>query len=223
MEINWLFIVTLMILLVYIVRGYKRGCLRVIFSLVALVLTLTVVCCATPYISEFLTEKTTIHQTIKTGCEEQIRESATETLGQKTDEYVKDDAFSSIIKNSSSEMLESTGMYGEVAGGMADFIVRGISFFLALILATIIKNIIGKAIDIVSKLPIIKGVNRLLGIGAGFMQGVLIIWIFFYFIEICQTYTFGQEVMICVENNAFLQVLYENNLIVDIMTKDMLG
>lgn len=63
-------------------------------------------------------------------------------------------------------ILSDTGVYQQAGEHMADVIVGILSFLLVLILAVIIVWIIGKATDVVNKIPVIKGINRFLGIFA---------------------------------------------------------
>ena len=51
---NWLLVVVLVILAGHTIKGYRRGLLRVLFSVASLLITVLFVAWATPYVSNFL-------------------------------------------------------------------------------------------------------------------------------------------------------------------------
>ena len=62
---------------------------------------------------------------------------------------------------------------------MAGWILAGGSYFVALLLAGLIVSMIGKSLRIINRIPVLKGVNRILGIFAGAFQGLIIVWLLF--------------------------------------------
>lgn len=67
---NWLLVVVLVILAGHTIKGYRRGLLRVLFSVASLLITVLFVAWATPYVSNFLKENTKIYQKVETKCEQ---------------------------------------------------------------------------------------------------------------------------------------------------------
>ena len=51
---NWVLLLVLLILGYNIIRGYRKGFLRIVYSLVSWVIVLTFVTVATPYINTYL-------------------------------------------------------------------------------------------------------------------------------------------------------------------------
>ena len=115
------------------------------------------------------------------------------------------------------QILESSGVYAEIAKTLAHFIISGISFFLAFIVAVILVRAISGILNLVSHLPIIHGVNKMLGIAAGFVQGIFYVWLFFYLIAICCTSSFGMLMNRYIDQSSFLTYLYQNNLLLQIL------
>ena len=101
---------------------------------------------------------------------------------------------------------------------MADVIVGILAFLIALLLAVIIVWIIGKATDIVNKIPVIKGINRFLGIFAGALQGFIVVWLLFMLVALISGTSIGKILISCINDSRFLYVLYENNVILEIIT-----
>lgn len=225
---NWLVIVVLAVLVLSVLNGYNKGFLRMIYSLVSWIIVLVFVTWANPYINNYIRENTGLYERIASDCEERIRESAKG----KTQEQVQENAAlaelginlpDSVAKKilaqtttAADEFMEDSGLYAQIAGGLADFVLEGISFFIALIAAWILVHIISQLLGIVSHIPILKGVNRFLGIFAGGLYGLVIVWIAFYIIALCGTSPEGSALLSYICESSFLTFLYENNLVVTI-------
>lgn len=228
---NWLLIVVLVILAAYTIRGYQKGLLRVLFALFSLIITIAFVTWATPYISNVLKENTQIYQKIQIKCEEKVKERMQEKIAQESEEkettlenygitlpeHIEESLIGKIQKGAD-YTLEKSGIYEEMAGEMADFITYGIAFFAALIICAILMHFLQDMLDIVSKIPILKGVNKTLGAAAGLLQGLIIIWLFFYLLTLFQNVGWGEMLLSMIQESRFLTVLYENNILLYIIT-----
>ena len=96
---------------------------------------------------------------------------------------------------------------------LAQLAVDGIAFFVSLIVCAIILHLIGGVLDIASELPVIKGINQVLGLGAGLLYGLLLVWLFFYFVAVMQAFPFGQSLLAMIQQSEFLTALYEDNML----------
>ena len=97
---------------------------------------------------------------------------------------------------------------------MADFILNGISFFIAFAVGMIVLHFFSGILGIVSRIPIIRGINKYLGTVAGAIYGFVVVWIAFYVIALCGTSEVGGALISYIYESPFLTYIYENNLIV---------
>lgn len=227
---NWVLILVLLTLIFSVIEGYRKGLLRIVYSLVSWILVLVFVSWATPYMNQYLLENTSIYERVAAHCEEVVRQSANERTEAATDEKkselmnlgvnVPNSVIEGILQNTSGvadDFLEESGIYDQIAAGLANFVVEGISFVIALVLAWILVHIISQILGIVSHIPILKGVNRFLGLFAGAVHGMLIVWIAFYMIALCSTGEVGKALISYIYENQFLTFLYENNLVLTLI------
>ena len=114
-------------------------------------------------------------------------------------------------------ILDSSGTYSMIAEEIADFILKGISFFLAMAIAMIAMHLVSRIFRIVSRIPILRGVNRYLGMVIGALYGIVIVWIAFYLIAICSSSEIGAALISYIYESKFLAYLYENNLIITLV------
>ena len=80
---NWLLIIIVLLLALCVVNGYRKGFLRMMYSMVSWVIMFALVTWATPYINTFLRDNTSIYQTIAVYCEQQIREKTEKQIEQE--------------------------------------------------------------------------------------------------------------------------------------------
>ena len=73
---NWVLMLVLLVLVCCAIYGYTKGFLRIVFSLVAWVIVLVFVSWATPHVSQWIQENTTIYEKIEAACEESVRRAA---------------------------------------------------------------------------------------------------------------------------------------------------
>lgn len=227
---NWVLIIVLLILVVCVIHGYSRGFLRIAYSLIAWIVAMVFVSWVTPYVSQFLLENTGIYENVEARCEEWVRQSAAEQIASESTEgknelsglglQLPEAVLDGILEKTSvaaDEFLEDAGVYTKLAGELANFVIQGIAFVGALILSGILLGIIQTVLGIVSRIPILKGVNRVLGTFAGALQALLIIWVAFYVVALCSAGETGRAIVAYIYESPFLIYLYENNLVLTII------
>ena len=226
---NWVLMLVLLVLVCCAIYGYTKGFLRIVFSLVAWVIVLVFVSWATPHVSQWIQENTTIYEKIEAACEESVRraaqgkmeEGAVEQYGEAGELGLPESVMAQIVSGASGAadtVLAETGVYAGIAQSLAGFIVQGIAFVTVLILSWILVHVISALLGIVSHIPILKGVNRFTGMLAGLMEGLLIVWIAFYIVALCSTGETGRVIVSYINQSAFLKELYENNILLSLGT-----
>lgn len=119
--------------------------------------------------------------------------------------------------DAANEFLETSGIYDEIAKEITNFVVKGIAVILAIIAAQIVVQIISQLLGIISHIPVLSGVNRTLGIFAGGIYGLMIVWIAFYIIALCSTSEIGGMLVSYIYESRLLTYLYENNLVLTLI------
>lgn len=224
---NGLLIAVLVILIGATVIGYWRGFVRIAFSLIAMILMIVLVSWFTPYVTDFFKENTSIYEELAEKCARKIQESA-ETQAQNSADYTGEAGEAGSLAGiqlpeiwteqilqkagaAVNQLTEESGIYQAAGAYIADWVIRGISFFAAFFLIAILLRLVVGLLDIVARLPVIKGVNRLLGGAAGFLQGLLVVWLLLFLITIACTSQLGQTMLGYVRDSELLTYLYQHN------------
>lgn len=236
---NWLLIIVILVLAGNIVWGFSRGFLRVIYSMLAWIAILVFVTWATPYVANVLTEKTNIDNRIESNLDEKLHELVIgDTNGQKEDrepdaqnpgqgkknyrdlQMKLPDAVTNKLFDTNKiadQILEGSGVYDVVAGRATDLAMRVISFVLVLLIAVISFHLLLVVLKVVEKLPLIGGINRLLGLFAGLVKGILIIWLAFAIIAMAGTTDIGIALISYIYESPLLIWVYENNFVLTLL------
>ncbi len=221
---NWLLIIIAGVLLLCVLHGYRKGFLRILFSLVSLALSIAFVAIATPYICDFLENHTKLQAAIEEKCISHMEASADktmeETLSDKEQSFqdagiaLPDGIWEKILGQgigTANTALKESGLYESIAETVAHFVINGIAFFLALLIASVFVFIIGRMLGVVGRMPVIRDVNHVLGGITGFVQGMIIIWLILYLIAVGCTSSLGQTAIACIGQSKILTWLYNNN------------
>ncbi len=229
---NWVLIIVLFVLAASAILGYYKGVLRIAYSLAAWVIVLVFVTWATPYIDRILTENTSIDEKLLSYCEETLRQTAdtqTDTGNVESESDLAElgvqlpgtvlDGILQKADDTADEFLEESGAYEKMAQGLAGFLMSGISFIIALVISWLIVGMLSQAIGIASKIPVIKGVNQLLGFLAGGIYGLILVWIGFYLVALTSAGETGRTIVSYIYQSPLLTYLYENNLVLTLILR----
>ena len=201
---NWLLLVVVGLILFCAIRGWRRGLLRILYSLISVILLIGLISYATPYISSYIKNNTGIYTALEQHCiqafQERGQSSVSQTVSGNTDVVgvALPEQVASYITNSGNNLLEQSGIYEALGRKMADWILAGVSYFVALLLAGLIVSI--------------------LGIFAGAFQGLIIVWLLFLLLTLFAGTEQGQQCIAQIDQSNILSYLYYNNVPSKILT-----
>ena len=103
-----------------------------------------------------------------------------------------------------------------IAGKLASFGVI-IAMLIALVFALFVLRPIGALHDKLIKIPVIKKLDKIIGMGIAFVDGMIMIYMVFIGIIIYSTTKYGVILHDMIYQSEILTMLYENNLILKIL------
>ncbi len=223
---NWLYLVVMAYIVLSALRGFHKGFLKVVYSIVSIFVAVVFVVLAAPQISHVI-DGTNLSKQIESGCEDYVREQVIRQL----DENNLTDLIPSLLKlpkkiekelkkgsgAAAADLMEQQGIYKKAAKMMADFFVNLIAFVTALLIISIIIFIIGRQLDMFSKTPGIHIANMVMGFIAGAGKAFLVIWIVFLLIKITDFLPSSARLISMIEENGVLKNLYDQNRILELL------
>lgn len=135
------------------------------------------------------------------------------------------EVFKSLLSDNNNDVIyEKLGVktFAEYVGEfLSKLIIHIVAFLCTFLIVTIVLRAIIFALDIVSELPVLGFFNRLVGGVVGVAGGLIIIWLFFVVITLLYVTAFGREIYQVIQENAILNMLYENNPLMKLATNFM--
>ena len=227
MKLTWFGIVILLILILFIWMGYRRGFIREIVSFFFVFLSLSLAWAINPYINDFLISETPVYSTIQETDFVQKQSSDLENEMESSSQFIDGLNLPEILRKNI-EKNNNTENYAElsvntlteyVSGYLARTIVNGLSYVLPYILATIGIRIVVYILNLIAGLPILKTANKLTGGLAGFVKGLVFIWILFLILTVLCSTEIGKTSLELIEKDSLLSVIYQYDPLIQIFTK----
>lgn len=223
MNINYLFIAVVILFIYMIRRGYKTGFLRMIVSFIGIIVILIAAKRITPYVSDYLINQTDTYQTIQDRITERFAEA-----NEKYDNAIPENQIltinsydvpemvkSSLITNNTSDIykLLFVSIFEEyVSAYLAKMVIKAISFVSLFVLFLIIYKLLLKIVDLISKIPILKGLNKLAGGCVGLIEALFIVWIFFIILVVFIGEGTAAPLYAMINRSSFLTELFNSNI-----------
>ena len=222
---NWLSIAAGVYLLSMVLYGHYRGFIRLAVSMVALVAALAIVHVSMPKVTEYLKENTSIQQTLSNsmkqaagiGDEEEKDEdvpSVQRTIIENLN--LPQNVKSALIENNNHEVYEFLGVnaFADYIGNyLADMILNSVGFVLMFAIVYLLIKLVVRWLDLIARLPILSGMNKIAGALLGGVQGLIFLWILCLVLTACSGTSWGMTLIHQVEASKWLSFLYEHNFL----------
>lgn len=225
MVITWMGVTAAILLLFSCYIGYQRGLIKEVVSLLCVILAIVIVWFVNPYVNQFIRENTGIYETMQEKCagfaEEKVGDF--EDITAETQKSIIEGMHlpsllsEQMLKNNTAEgyqNLSVTTFTDYIAGYLADIAVSGISFLISFLLATLLIRSITWAVDLIAKLPVLKGMNKLAGGLLGAVKYLIVVWLFFLILTIACNTTVGEIGLQTIREDTFLSYLYDKDIFI---------
>ena len=237
MVVNAFLIIVAAVIIVCILIGAKKGFVQTVFTMFSLFIIVILTAVLSPYVSGYITEHTQIPSNIKTKIEKKIdlegkiRESE-ESLTISTTENVIDlidipEQLKDLVKEKGKEagkLLASdtkdpkkTEIVNNIYDWITELIVDAIAYLFTFAVLLVVFLVAGLLLDIISKLPVIRQANTILGAIMGFVQGYIIVSIMYIASLAFSSVSLGASVIEMVNESSLLTTFFDHNPIVDIV------
>lgn len=229
---NWLFVVVAVYLVSMVLYGHYRGFVRLAVSAVSLVLSLGVVHFGAPSVANLLRSNEVVYQAVEDSVTKFIQkddEAENEAVDaappsvqrsiieeMELPEQLKD----ALLENNNSEVYEALGVSSfthYVSRYLANSLINIISFFLLFAAVFGGLRVLSASLNVVSRLPIISGLNRLAGAVLGGAEGIFFVWIAALLITLFSATAIGELFLNQIESNIWLTWLYDHNMLGSIL------
>lgn len=223
MSITWLGAAALAAILLFGAMGFRRGFIKEVVATFFIILALLISDALQPSVYNFLREKTPLYSTIQENCRELLATQIDSTagIGRNAQEdlieglsipsFLKD----ALLENNTAEGYKEAAVdtFSEyIAVSIAGMATRGLSFLGTYLLATVLLHLAMAALNLLAKLPLLHGVNKLAGALVGAAKGLLFVWLAMLLLAVFCNTEIGKAGVHLAEQDAFLSLFYQSGL-----------
>lgn len=225
---NWLLYLVVAILGIFTIRGYKKGLIMTTFSILSIIVTVILAALITPILGKAIRENDKVYDVVyqevsKLGVWDNLDGSQTDEEQQKLiDNMLLPKSIKKELKsNNNLEVYRERALISfkeYVIDYITRIIINALVYIVAYILIRLIVAFVIKTFNVISNMPIVSQFNKAGGSLVGLAQGLLCVWVIFVLIPVITGTGIGEQAMLCVSDSFFLEILYDNNLLIKIIT-----
>lgn len=245
---HWLSIGTGIFLLSMVLYGHYKGFLRLAVTFSALILSVLMVHFAMPKVTGYLQENTEIHKIVGKGLLKiagvETEERYLEDNGYDLVQIIPENQYPAhqreiienlnipeqmkevLLENNNREiyqLLKVEEFLDYVGTYLARMVLNLVGSVILFLLVYIGLRFIIRWLDLLARLPILRGINQIAGAVLGGVQGLLVIWLFFLTVQICAELPWTRQIQSQIQESIWLSFLYKNNLFNWIFVKILSG
>lgn len=222
---NWLFLGLLAFCVLEVIRGARKGFVRMAVSMVFMILVFVLSSVLNPYVSSFIKNNTDIYRAFTESCSDMIEERLEENgeelslnmQVQIIDELplpktVKD----GLMKNNTQETyrkLAAEKFADYIAAYVGNLLLCAAAFLISFLLALLFLQIFLHMTDILTALPVISQINYAGGALLGFVWAMIWIGLFFILAALLSQTEFGHMVQAAMQESAVVRWFYDHNIL----------
>lgn len=205
-------LIIILILILCIFLGYKKGLINVGFNLFAFVLSLLISIVLYSPITNFIINNTQLDENIEEIVIKNITKENEESeennngISAYIQGYAKD-----ITENAQNAVTESVAR--TIAINVIGICVMIVIFIITRLLLLIIRSIA----DIIANLPIVKQFNKTGGVLYGILKGLIIIYVILAIAFFIVSVNGNSQLYSIIESSIITKVFYNNNIILNIL------
>lgn len=223
---SWLAILVLVVLAGYSFYGRQRGFIRTVFTLFSTIIALLLTSWFSPIISKEVQKNDKIMGFVNEKVSKVVN---FDDAGSKISDQVNFIDKLPLPKSLKHTLVENNTMDVYVAMAVDNFedyvsnsiariIINAAVFLAVMLVITIGLAVLLEALNIISKLPLINGLNKTAGLLAGLLHGIIIIWIGCIILTMFSSTHIVQKMFVLINESAFLSTIYNNNLLLKFIT-----
>lgn len=215
---NWADLIVVAIILVSVIISAKRGFARSVIGVFSIVISLLIASFAYPIASNYIESselKTVIAQKVEEslGVEDEIIMEKTE---EEKDFLFFPKAMQKSIEDKTKE-IEQTAKK-TTAQTVTTLIINLISIISVFLIVRILMFILTHLLNLLTKIPIIKGFNKLLGGALGLLTGAFIVYLLFAILTFSSALNQNEVIIKEIKDSRIASQMYDNNLLVNIIS-----
>jgi len=230
---HWLEIAVAVYLLAMVLHGHYKGFIRLAVSATAMLITLFTVNYTMPSVTDWLKNDTPVYETLKekmaesVGIDEVLNNLGMEGQTQKADEWLiieelplPEQMKSLLVENNNIEVYRMMGVeiFRDYVGGyLADTVLKAAVFVVLFVFVYLLLKVLVIWLDLIAKLPILSGINKIAGAALGGAQALIFIWILCIVLTVFSRTELGEAIFVQIDASPWLSWIYNHNMLANLV------
>ena len=221
---SWVLALFSLILLISVWNGYRLGFIRTVFSVFTVFAGILTAFVISPKVCNMVCQNQEIVQMIeeRVFAAEEKEKAVSKSEQKKTIENMKlPEVLQKALKENNNEeiyqMLGVSSFEDYVKHYLTVLIIKIAVYFITYVLILILLQILCALLDVVSRLPVLDGLNKTAGLLIGLVKGVIVVELLMVAVFLIQNTSIGMSAMDQIMENTMLNWMYNNNLILKIL------
>ena len=245
---NWLEIVVLVVLLLCMVLGFRKGLLKQGLILFGALILLWLMSFLLPYTKQVIAGHTPIEKIVSAKVDDAVKKKmdsmvsqageagdialpAAGASGRELSKAQQTDLITTsglpgflqdiLLENNNNEIYNRLGIDNFIdylKSYLTELIINVIAYVTTFVLAFILYRLILAAAHLVDHLPLARGLNHGLGGILGLASGLILVWVFFAVLIPLCRTQLGTACYSCIEHSTYLRLLYTHNPIMAVVS-----
>ena len=220
---RWLEVAVAVYLIGMMLYGHYRGFIKIAVSAMSLFITLFAARVAIPQAAAWLEHNTAVYETMKESALKASGLDETAGLAGKAGERaviesleIPDQIKKLLIENNNGEIYQEMGVqiFEDYVGKyLADRVIRVIIFTVLFIVFYAFLHIIIVWLNLISRLPILYGLNKIAGAVLGLAEALIFIWVGALVLTLFSGSEIGKSMITQINGSIWLTWLYDHNML----------
>lgn len=211
-------IVIIVVMLLSIIMGYKKGLIGVIFKIASFIIAIILAFALSKPVTNYIIANTEIddnlHMTIQKALESNNSENPEEYKNENMPEVISQyitEQIKTATANAQNEVAKV------VATNLTGTIINGLAFIGIFIIAKILLFFLKFLIEAVAKIPVLKQFNEIGGLIYGVLKGLFIIYLIFTIISLIAPIINNTNLQEAIQASYIGSMMYNNNILLKIL------
>lgn len=219
--------ITVILLGVFSIVGYKKGLMKTVMSLCCVLLALFISNMVYGRVSKFIQDDTHIKGAIHKKIEERIEERLDTHLNSKTEQIraieklsLPDDMKKLLVDNNNPDVYSELAVtqFSDYIGNLLScIIVNGIAFLLTFGVLMIFFWVLMSMAKILTDFPLVGWIDSLGGLALGFAKGLVFVWVVYFFVTMCSSTSWGMRAYNQIEASSWMRQINDNNILTKVL------
>lgn len=219
--------VTVILLGIFSIVGYKKGVMKTVMSLFCILLALFFSNMAYGRVSKYIQDDTHIDEAIQKKIAERIEERLDTHVNSKTEQIqaieklpLPEDMRKLLVDNNNQDVYSELAVtqFSDYVGNLLScIIVNGIAFLVTFGFLAIFFLVLMSLAKVLTDFPLVGWFDSLGGLALGFTKGLVLVWIVYFFVTMCSSTAWGMRYYYQIEGNNWMKMINDNNILTKVL------